>query len=295
MRQAYITRRFSPESLALIQTVDAICEDYAAQGFVLTVRQLYYQLVSRNIIPNTERSYKNTTSLVNDARLAGYIDWNAIEDRTRSFTTNAHWLNGKQFMDIVAPQFYVDMWTDQEERVFVIIEKDALSGVIAATCERFDVPMMAAKGYPSVSVLRDFVQQRLLRHGHGQTMTILHLGDHDPSGIDMTRDLRDRLALLCAGDVEFNLERIALNRQQVDDVNAPPNPAKVTDSRARDYIARYGRQSWELDALDPAYMVNLLTRSIEAHIETDKWEVREQFVNDTRTRLIALADEFEEE
>lgn len=295
MKQAYITRRFSADSLALINTIDDVCVDYAQQGFVLTVRQLYYQLVSRNIIPNTERSYKNTTSLVNDARLAGHIDWDAIEDRTRAFVSNSHWRNGQSFMNQVAPQFYADMWDTQDTRVFCIVEKEALSGVLAGVCEQYDVPLLAARGYPSVSVLRDFVQTRLLRHGYKQNVTVLHLGDHDPSGIDMTRDLVDRLELLCEGNIQFDLQRIALNMPQVEENSCPPNPAKITDSRAKEYIARYGRQSWELDALEPAYLVNLLTEHIRARIDRTLWDERENFIADTRDRLIALADTFDED
>lgn len=293
MRQAYITKRFTAESRALIDVINSVCNDYMAQGFVLTVRQLYYQLVARNIIPNTERSYKNTTSLVNDARLAGYIDWDAIEDRTRAFVERAHWDDGKSFMTSVAPQFYVDMWDNQHERVFVVVEKEALAGVLEGVCREYDVPFLAARGYPSVSVIREFVESKLLYHGGDQRTTVLHLGDHDPSGIDMTRDLRDRMELLVEGEVDFTLERIALNMNQIQEVNAPPNPAKITDSRARTYIQRYGHESWELDALEPAYIVDLVSRNIEAHRDYDLWEEREQMVSDTRSKLRTLAAEFE--
>lgn len=182
MKQAYIEHNFKPASLALIETIDEICADYRRQGFVLTVRQLYYQLVARNIIPNTERSYKNTTSLVNDARLAGHIDWDAIEDRTREFISRPRWGDAKDFLGVVMPQYHSDLWEGQENRVFVVVEKEALAGVLEGICREYDVPLLAARGYPSVSVLREFARDDILRYSSAQDVKILHLGDHDPSG-----------------------------------------------------------------------------------------------------------------
>ena len=155
MRQLYIERNFTPKSLELIEKINAMIENYVEQGFRLTVRQLYYQLVQSNAIPNTERSYKNTCSLVNDARLAGVMDWDAIEDRTRSFIRLARWKNGAQRLRAAADGFHMDMWHDQEWRVFAMVEKEALAGVLEGICMQYDVPLLACKGYPSVSVLRE--------------------------------------------------------------------------------------------------------------------------------------------
>ena len=292
MKQQYIERRFASASLALIATIDEICDDYVRQGFVLTVRQLYYQLVARNIIPNNERSYKNTTSLVNDARLAGLIDWDSIEDRTRAFTSRPRWGDGRDFMQKVAPQYHSDLWEGQKTRVFCIVEKEALVGVLQRVCREMDVPLLAARGYPSVSVLREFARFDILPKSRGQNIEILHLGDHDPSGIDMSRDLTERLELLCGGGY-FNLTRIALNMDQIEENDCPPNPAKLTDSRSTGYIERFGDESWELDALEPAYLVNLVRGHIEEHIDPDTWARREDEIAATRERLVALADTFE--
>lgn len=293
MKQAYQEHNFKPASLALIQTIDEICEDYAAQGFILTVRQLYYQLVARNIIPNTERSYKNTTSLVNDARLAGYVDWDAIEDRTREFITRSRWRNGKVFLNSVIAQYHSDFWEGQDRRVFVIVEKEALAGVLEGVCSDLDVPLLAARGYPSVSVLREFAENDILRFSSEQDIKILHLGDHDPSGIDMSRDLIDRLQLLCGDEYSFELERIALNMDQIEENECPPNPAKLTDSRSDEYVKRFGFESWELDALEPSYLVNLVRENIDLHIDQDTWARRSEEIEETRVKLELLAENFD--
>lgn len=293
MKQSYIERRFTPSSEALIETINDVCEDYAAQGFVLTVRQLYYQLVARNIIANNERSYQNTTSLVNDARLAGRVDWDAIEDRTREFITRPSWEDGKVFMQQVAPQFHSDMWSDQRSRVFMIVEKEALVGVLEKTCRAFDVPLLAARGYPSVSVLREFAIEKILPHAQQrQDIQIIHLGDHDPSGIDMTRDLIERLRLLTEYDVQFGFERVALSMDQIEENDCPPNPAKLSDSRAGKYISLYGAESWELDALEPSYLVNLAERKIKEYIEGDLWRARVERNTAIREKLEALSKRF---
>jgi hypothetical protein len=258
----------------------------------LTVRQLYYQLVARGIVENTLRSYKNVASLINDARIAGMIDWDMIEDRTRDFITRSRWAGGREILDAVAKQFHMDMWADQPRRVFVIVEKEALVGVLQRVCHEHDVPLLAARGYPSASVVREFadtvVEPTVDR---GQGVLILHLGDHDPSGIDMTRDLEERLRLF-SWSTPFEMRRIALTMEQVDEEQPPPNPAKTTDSRFADYRRKYGDESWELDALNPAYLTELVTMHVDDEIDARKWRAREEEIADIKTRIREVARSF---
>jgi hypothetical protein len=290
MKEFYAHTEFRPDSLALIGTIDGIMHEYVEQGYMLTVRQLYYQLVARDIIPNTERSYKNTVSLVNNARLAGLLDWDAIEDRTRRFQKRARWRSGSEIIKACAVQYHMDMWEGQPRRVFCIVEKEALAGVLERVCTKFDVPLLAARGYPSASVLREFAKDELSSTA-GQDILILHLGDHDPSGIDMTRDLEERLMLL-SRQRSFELRRIALTMRQIDEEDPPPNPAKTTDARFQSYVVRYGSESWELDALRPQYLANLVTRHITEAIDTGPWNEREAEIDSVRTRIRELAELF---
>src|SRR6201984_2363054 len=108
------------------------------------------------------KSYKRVTSIANDARLAGLMDWDAIEDRTRSFVRRQRWENGKHLMNAAANSYHIDMWKRQARRVFVIIEKEALVGVLTPTCNKLDSPILAARGYPSCTVLRDFAIEDIL-------------------------------------------------------------------------------------------------------------------------------------
>ena len=105
---AYITKNFRSESIKLIEKINQVIEEYENQGYSLTLRQVYYQMVARDIIPNNQRSYKNLGSLINDARLAGLIDWNAIEDRTRNLKGRSHWEKPGEVIDSAAYSYHLD-------------------------------------------------------------------------------------------------------------------------------------------------------------------------------------------
>jgi hypothetical protein len=274
---SYIEKQFKVDSLALIERCNAVIVDYQRQGFSLTLRQLYYQMVSRNIIENTERSYKRLGDLVSNARLAGLIDWNAIEDRGRNLRQNGHWSTPAEIIRSARRSYRVDKWEGQRYRPEVWIEKQALEGVIAGVCSRLDVPYFACKGYNSQSEqwgaghrLRGYMQA-------GYEPIIFHLGDHDPSGIDMTRDNRDRLEMFMGG---VELRRLALNMSQIDEYQPPPNPAKESDSRFASYIELYGDESWELDALEPQVLVGLIESAVLGIRDNEPYE-----------RMVALENE----
>lgn len=296
MKQCYVPTRFNSATRHLIALIDKMIREYLAAGYRLSVRQLYYQLVARGIVENTERSYKRIASIINDARLAGELDWDAIEDRGRDVETRAAWDSGQAVLNQAARGFHMDMWENQRDRVFVVVEKAALAGVLGGVCTKYDVPLLAARGYPSVSIMREMALQYIGNAiSFGQQVTVLHCGDHDPSGIDMTRDLRERFELFLGDDAgSLELRRIALTRKQVDEKNPPPNPAKVTDSRFEGYKREHGDESWELDALEPSYLVALVTKHITEHIDDEKWEEREQQIEGVRTKLNKVAADFVE-
>jgi hypothetical protein len=290
--EAYKGFTFNKSTLDLIGTMNKIVAEYLQQGFKLTVRQLYYQLVARDIIPNNIQSYKRAASILNDARLAGMVDWDVIEDRTREFLRRQRWASGEQILDAAANSFHMDMWVTQDTRCFVIIEKEALVGVLEPMCRKWDVPLLAARGYPSGTVLREFALEDIVPvvQAADQHVIIYHCGDHDPSGIDMTRDLKERISLFSSWDIE--LRRIALNMDQIQQYNPPPNPAKTTDSRFESYVRHYGNESWELDALPPTDLSTLVEDEIRLNIDDGKWEDRAAQVRDIRERISHVAESF---
>lgn len=293
MKEAYIKKPFRKGTLGIIAVVNGIVSDFRNQGYILTVRQLYYQLVARDMIPNTEKSYKNIVETINNGRMAGLIDWDMIEDRTRGFVERSSWSSGQSILEACASSFHMNMWDNQGARVFCIIEKEALVGVLQKVCNQYDIPLLAARGYPSSTVLREFCKHRLIPSDKKQErLVILHLGDHDPSGIDMSRDLEERVDILSRGaSVEFR--RLALNIEQIEELNLPPNPAKATDSRFVEYRKKFGDESWELDALSPSYLCELVEREVSGIIIPGLWEETEQKISEVKQKISKIAENFD--
>jgi len=284
-RITYHEKRFSAKSTGAIAEANGIIAEYQAQGFDLTLRQLYYQMVARDLLKNSQRSYKRLGRIVAEARLAGLIDWNAIVDRTRSVRGNTHWNSPREIIDAAVGQYRIDKWADQPCRPEVWIEKDALTGVISGVCGELDVKYFSCRGYASSSEMWKAAYWRM---GNGQRHVIIHLGDHDPSGVDMTRDIVDRLSLFAGRPIE--VKRIALNMDQIERYGPPPNPTKLTDSRADGYIDRYGHDSWELDALEPRVLADEIRRAVLELRDEDGWRIAVEIESAHRGMLELAAE-----
>jgi len=273
----YVPKRFGASSKALIDKANAIIAEYQEQGFELTLRQLYYQLVSRDLLPNKQKEYKRLGSIINDARLAGLVDWSAIVDRTRQIRQNSHWSGPAEIVSACARQFQIDKWTDQDHYVEVFIEKDALLGVIEPTCRALDVAYFSCRGYTSQTEAWNAAMRYDEKLRDAKEVTVLHLSDHDPSGIDMTADLQNRMDIFC-GDSNGRVivKRIALTMEQVNRYKPPPNPAKETDSRFGRYRDEFGDESWELDALEPKVLAALITKHVDALRDDEKYGAQEE-------------------
>lgn len=264
----YVSRRFHGKQARLVTAANEVVDDFARQGYTLTLRQLYYRLVSRNVIANTTTEYARLGDVISQARLAGMIDWDAIEDRTRNLKGLQHWDDPPDAINWLKAQFALDKWADQRNRVEVWIEKEALAGVFERVCVELDVPLFCCRGYNSQSEMWRASQRLIYYAKTRQTPTILHFGDHDPSGIDMTRDIADRMRVF---GIDLDVDRRALNIDQVKRHKLPPNPARVTDSRFRAYAKKYGSSSWELDALEPAVLADLVRAAVREHRDETEW------------------------
>jgi hypothetical protein len=289
MKECFVSKKFGKEAVAMISLINNILDDYARQGYDLSLRQLYYQLVSRNIVPNTERSYKNVGVIVSDARLAGLIDWYMIRDRGRETLANPHWDSPSDFIESVAPQYRFDLWADQDVYVEVMVEKQALEGVLQPVCRELDIPFTANKGYTSSSALYEASKRYLRRAQQCKSLHVIYLGDHDPSGIDMSRDVLDRMSLFLKDQFNMTVHRVALNMNQVEELKPPENPAKITDSRASGYIARFGRSSWELDAIEPKRLVKIVEDAVVNIMDYPKFKGNKLKMQEQRDQLVKFA------
>lgn len=279
------------ESLAVVHQANEIIAEYAAQGFDLTLRQLYYQFVSRDLIKNNQKAYNRLGDIVSKGRRAGLIDWNAIVDRTRNLQQESTWDSPSDIVAAVADQFKYDRWDSQDTYVECWFEKDALMGVFERIANEYRVPFFSCRGYTSDSEIWS-AARRLRRKNveEDKNIVILHFGDHDPSGIDMTRDIRDRLTLFGAEEVQ--VRRLALKMSQVEEYNPPPNPAKMTDARFAGYAAKYGNESWELDALDPTTLAALVREAVDEIIDQERWDAEIEREEKAREELSMISTNY---
>ncbi len=286
-RIQYKEHTFIDRTLQMIDWANDLIVDYAEQGLSLTLRQLYYRFVAADLIENTPRSYDRLGGIINNARLAGLMDWDAIEDRGRELESEPHWDTPGEIIESCARAFAFDKWEGQEYRVEVWVEKQALEGVVAQAAEPLDCAYFACKGYTSQSEMWRAAQRFEEYIEQDQKPVIIHLGDHDPSGIDMTRDIEDRLNELFG--VEVEIQRIALNMNQIRKHRPPPNPAKTTDSRFKQYVVQYGHESWELDALEPATLRELIQDAIGEYIDIDLFDARREAEDEARKVLVSAS------
>lgn len=273
----------------------AIAEEYGAAGYVMTLRQLYYQLVSRDVIPNTERSYKNLSALLTEAREGGWLAWDALEDRGRELSTVSTWSSPSGILRSAALGYRSDRMGEQPVYLECWIEKDALAGVVEPVALGYQVPFLAARGYGSATALYDAGVRFQRALARGKRAVLLYMGDHDPSGLDMGRDIEERIGRYGGHPGMVEITRLALNMDQVEAYGPPPNPAKVTDPRAGGYLSEYGGESWELDALPPDVLAGLAREAIEGLLDMELYEEGEERDIDARKRLLDFAEEWEEE
>lgn len=269
-------KKFSPESEQKIEQMVAIVDEYRAQGLRMTARQLYYQFVSRDLCPNQPAEYKKLTALLTDARYAGLVDWDAIEDRGRTPNTPAEWSTPASLIESALRAYRLPRWEGQDYYVELWVEKQALAGVLEPLAFEHHVTLMVNKGYSSASAMKESAERikgeiGLDDDGNSERQAvILYLGDHDPSGEDMVRDIRERLKEF--GLLDIDVLKIGLTMAQVRQYNPPPNPAKVTDPRAKAYRAKFGDQSWEVDALPPNVLARLIRTAFRSRIDAEKMD-----------------------
>lgn len=296
--------RMSPANKARLAVINQIIEEYRKQGYVLTLRQLYYQLVSRDVVPNNVKEYKKLSGLLREGRMAGIVDWAAIEDRLRIPESPNSWDTPQDAIQTIVDVFALKRQDGQPVYMEVWVEKDALSGVLERVTRPYHVPIMVNRGYSSASAMFGAYERFEEAYDRSQSIKVIYLGDFDPSGKDMIRDIEERICEFVIGRqggfegndeecgdellskrpgdwkdfclknyaFDFEIIPIALTREQIKQYSPPPNPAKLTDPRAKDYIAEFGDKSWEVDALRPEILNSILTQAIERFIDRDMFD-----------------------
>lgn len=268
--------RLSKANKERLDAVNEIIKEYQADGYTLTLRQLYYQLVSRDVIPNKQAEYSKLSTLLKEGRMGGIVDWDAIEDRLRRPSEPSSWDSPKDAMEALISQYQLPRMSLQKSYIEVWVEKDALSGVLKRITEKYHIPILVNRGYSSVSAMYDAYRRFAARlDDDKEDVIIFYLGDFDPSGMDMIRDVEDRIKEFAKKhytDFPLKVIPIALTREQIKQYNPPPNPAKLTDPRAKAFVKEHGGTSWEVDALPPNILNSLLEEAILDNISIPIYE-----------------------
>lgn len=308
MKQAFRPNNLKPGTLEIIELANDVIEEWeSSYGFSnMTARQIYYQFIGQDLFPeswidkaynrkngldpdtkNTLRNYKKLCTILTDGRYVGLIDWDAMVDETRDLERLPRWESPQDILTAIADQYRIDLWENQEYRPEVWIEKDAAQIVLRPTCNEFQVPHSSCRGYGSSSAFKVAAERLEGYSDAGQTPIILHVGDHDPSGKDMTRDITDRLEEFLGFEIE--VRRLALNMNQIRRYKPPPNPAKVSDPRAKEYVREFGEDSWELDALRPNVLTELVRDEIQSLIDESEWESAKERQQEEKSLLEDLS------
>lgn len=273
-----------------LRVINSIIEEFQAQGYTLTLRQLYYQLVSRDHIPNQQKEYAKLSRILTKGRMAGIVDWSAIEDRVRVPYIPYWSYDVADALNDTITQYRRDRQSGQDKYIEVWCEKDALSGVLKRITSFYHVHLMINRGYSSCSAMYDSAERFRTEMNIGKDCIILYMGDHDPSGLDMIRDIKKRLDEF---GVCVDVEHLALTTEQVETYNPPPNPAKFSDPRAGWYVKEHGRTSWEVDALRPDTLTELIKNSIENIIDTSAFMEVLALEKSDKQRLKQISEDFQ--
>jgi len=314
---------YSPreDNAEILREISKIVDEYSEQGLTLTLRQLYYQLVSKDLIRNEEKQYKRIGNIVSQARRGGLLDWDALEDRVRVPQTPPEWDSLHDLADSALRSYRLPRLAGQENYVELWVEKDALAGVLQPIAYAHHITLMVNRGYSSTSAMREAAERvRKNCETYGcRRATILYLGDLDPSGEDMVRDVQDRLEeytnsgelILFTDDggleaegyearikrkkrLRVRVEKIGLTMEQVRRYKPPPNPAKLSDSRAAKFVAEHGTSSWEVDALPPRVLRVLIEREIDLLIDRQLVQKVIERENQDKARLKAALESIQE-
>jgi hypothetical protein len=266
-------RNWTADKSLVISQIQEIVEYYQELGYKLTLRQLHYQFVSRNWIINHDTAYKKLGKILDDCRYGGLVDWDAIEDRGRVPFLPYYVQDIPNALQDTINQYRLDRQSGQSNHVEVWTEKDALSGIMKRSTSKYGVRLVVNKGYTSSSAIYS-AYQRFCRY---DKVTILYFGDHDPSGLDMVRDIKERLEFMFENgdvrpDIDFKVIPIGLTMEQIKKYKCPPNPTKLTDSRAAKYIKKFGKTCWEVDALNPEVLTEVVETNIKSQIDSSMYE-----------------------
>lgn len=272
----YVEHKFYCKSREKLDIVKALIEPYEA----ITLRGIHYLLVSNNVTENTPKAYNSLGELIKWARLTGEVPFDKIIDETREprrqeiFDDPVDALRGRLMA------YRSDWWIDQLEYIEVWLEKRTLTRIVYPVSNRYGVYLCVGGGYQSWSEIYD--GKGRFEAYKNRPCYILYLGDFDPSGEDMDRDISERFDTL---GCSVTVERVAITPGDAREHNLPPQFAKPTDTRTPAFVQKYGAYGWELDALHPNVLQAKTKAAIQAHCDVDLIEQHRKQDGEDRDKM----------
>ena len=267
MALTYPTRQIKRQraTKAEVETRREALLDIIDDGKPMTVRQVFYQATVRGLVEKAESGYGKVQNDLTLMRRDGVLPYDWLADNTRWQRKPQTFDSVEQALRETAAFYRKSLWTDADSYVEIWLEKDALSGVILPITSMYDVPLMVARGYASLSFLYNAAD-------YINTLTvptyIYHLGDFDPSGVNAGEKIEETLREM-APDAEIYFERLAVTEEQIDAWNLPTRPTKKSDTRSKSF----GDISVELDAIEPNRLRQIVQEAIEQHLPQEQYAV----------------------
>lgn len=249
-----------------LEILDAAKEVLEASKSPMTVRQTYYQLVTKHIIENSKPSYSKVSRILGDGRIEGDIAWGLIEDRVRIPKTVNTWDNLPDFFETVKQAYRKNLWLKQGSYVEVEVEKDALSGIFYDTLNPYGVTLQVSRGYDSLTSMKNMADRLIAKQQEGKECFVLSFGDFDPSGEDIFRNMQEGLQKFGA---IVTCKRCAILSEDIASYNLPPDIAKQTDKRCSTFVDKNGEDTVELDALPLDVLTQRIKDEVEACLDID--------------------------
>jgi len=256
-----------PDSLALVQAVQAVLDEYRAH-LPLTLRQAFYRLVATRGFDKTEGAYSRLCETANRARRARLICFAAIRDDGPARYEPASWADPASFLaDVMtdAQRFRLDRQDGQPVRLWVLCEAGGMAPMLARVANPYGVPVLTSGGFDSLTAKHDLARELAAELETGTRAEILHLGDLDPSGEHLFTSLAEDVAAMCKSlcGAEPVFTRLAVTREQADRLGLPTAPPKPTDKR------RFSGDTVQCEAIDPATLSGILREAIEARRDSE--------------------------
>ena len=270
------------KSIQLLEQVKEIIESY---DFALTLRQIYYQLVAKQIIPNQQKYYMKLSRLCVIGRDEGILPEDAFADRLRQVDKPSSYLDLADFMATVKAAYRKDKWQNQSSYLEIWTEKDALRSVLTEITYPYDVNLMVVRGQVSRTAIYESYERYSKKIEEGNDCYLYYAGDFDPSGLSIYNSLEERIRNYGIAGKYITFERIALTPEQIEDYDLPCDPGKQTDPNYKRFVSEYGDNVVELDSLPPEVLRETVKDCIEQHIDYDFFVQAQETEFKERARL----------